>query len=184
MSQRLLFTIGHSTHTWSEFLAWLQAWRIRELVDVRTIPRSRAIPWFDGRRMAKALPRAGIAYSPIAALGGLRHSRRDSRNTGWHNESFRGYADYMQGPEFALGLGELNRLRRRRRVCIMCGEVLWWRCHRRMIADAEVARGIPVRHIMSEKSAPAHQLTAFARIRRCKGRPPAITYPPPRAFPA
>ncbi len=177
MSQRLLFTIGHSTRGWLEFIALLKAWKIREVVDVRSVPRSRTFPWFEKPRMAKALPRSGIAYTHLAALGGLRHSPKNSLNTGWHNESFRGYADYMQTEAFAQGLRELNRHRRKHRACVMCSEAVWWRCHRRMIADAALAAGIPVRHIMTEKSAPLHQLTAFAKVRRKKGQAPRLTYP-------
>lgn len=177
MSQRLLFTIGHSTRGWLEFIALLKAWKIQEVVDVRSVPRSRAFPWFEKVRMGKALPRAGIAYTHLAALGGLRHSPKNSLNTGWHNESFRGYADYMQTEAFAQGLRELNRRRRKHRVGVMCSEAVWWRCHRRMIADAALAAGIRVRHIMTEKSAPLHQLTAFAKVRRKNGQVPRLIYP-------
>ncbi len=179
MSQRVLFTLGHSTRTWEEFVALLKVWKIQELVDVRSIPRSRAFPWFEKMRMEKALPRAGITYTHLAALGGLRHTDKNSVNTGWQNKSFRGYADYMQTDDFQLGLRQLNRRRRKHRVCVMCSEAVWWRCHRRMIADAEVAVPIPVRHIMTEKSAPRHELTGFAKIQRAKGCAPRLTYPSP-----
>lgn len=177
MSQGILFTVGHSTRTWNEFTALLKAWKIQELVDVRTVPRSRAFPWFEKQHMQSALPAIHIAYAHLALLGGLRYSRKDSINTGWRNRSFRGYADHMHTPEFEAGLKELNHRRRKHRVCIMCSEAVWWRCHRRMIADAEVARGIPVRHIMSKTSARPHELTAFARVLRNKTRHPVITYP-------
>ncbi|MGC9261484.1 MAG: DUF488 family protein [Phycisphaerae bacterium] len=178
MSQRLLFTVGHSTRTWKDFIALLKVWKIRELVDVRTVPRSRAFPWFEKERMQRALPKAGIAYCHLAALGGLRYSKKGSINTGWRNASFRGYADYMQTKDFEKGLKDLNRRRRKHRICVMCSEAVWWRCHRRMIADAEIARGIPVRHIMTEKSAVPHQLTVFARLDRKYTHSPVITYPP------
>jgi uncharacterized protein (DUF488 family) len=179
MSQRTLFTIGHSTHTWAQFVALLKSWNICEVVDVRTLPRSRVFPWFTKQRMSSALPKAGIAYSHAPALGGLRRPRRDSVNTGWRNARFRAYADSMQSTEFEAGLRELNERRRKWRVCVMCSEALWWRCHRRMIADAEVARGIPVKHIMSATSATQHELTAFAVVRKRRGRAggPVITYP-------
>jgi uncharacterized protein (DUF488 family) len=179
MPHRTLFTIGHSTRTWAEFVAILKVWEIAELVDVRTVPRSRAFPHFSKDQMARALPTAGVAYSHMAGLGGLRHSKKDSTNTGWRNASFRGYADYMQSEEFAKGIDELNRRRKMRRVCIMCSEAVWWRCHRRMIADAETARGIPVKHIMSETNARPHEMTEFAVARKGRGREPVITYPEP-----
>lgn len=179
MAQRTLYTIGHSTHTWEAFVALLRAWRIEEIADVRTLPRSRRFPWFNQEHMAEALPLAGIVYTHIASLGGLRRPQRDSVNTGWQNERFQAYADSMQTPAFEDGLAELNERRRKRRVCVMCAESVWWRCHRRMIADAEVARGIPVRHIMSMTSAPSHELTPFAVVVRERGRSSRvrITYP-------
>jgi uncharacterized protein (DUF488 family) len=179
MGQRILFTIGHSNRTWAEFVELLRAWGIEQLVDVRTVPRSRAVPWFWDKRMALALPKAGIAYEHMPALGGLRRAKKDSVNTGWRNASFRGYADYMQTGEFEAGLAELNELRKKRRTCVMCSEAVWWRCHRRMIADAEAARGIPVRHIMSATMAKGHEMTGFAKVRKGRGRgkAPVVTYP-------
>ena len=182
MGQRTFFTVGHSTRTWKEFVELLKAWKIAELIDVRTVPRSRAFPWFDSKTMGGRLAKEGIDYVHLASLGGLRHVKKDSLNTGWRNASFRGYADYMQTAEFVVGLKALDECRRGRRVCIMCSEAVWWRCHRRMIADAMEARGVPVRHIMSEKSAKRHEMTAFAVVERRRGRSPMITYPqlPPR----
>lgn len=179
MGQRTLFTIGHSTREWDEFVDLLEAWKIEEVIDVRTVPRSRAFPWFGTDRMERALPRAGIAYLLVPELGGLRHARKDSPNGGWQNASFRGYADYMQTPAFQEGLRVLNARRKARRVSVMCSEAVWWRCHRRMIADAEIARGIPVKHIMSPTTATPHELTEFAVVTRPRGRagPPVITYP-------
>jgi uncharacterized protein (DUF488 family) len=177
MGQRTLFTVGHSTRAWAEFVELLKAWRIDELADVRTVPRSRTFPWFSKERMQKALPAAGIAYVHMAKLGGLRHAKKDSPNTGWRNASFRGYADYMQTEDFEKGLAELNQQRKKRRVCIMCSEAVWWRCHRRMIADAETARGIPVKHVMSRTVAKPHELTEFAVVRKRRGREPVISYP-------
>jgi uncharacterized protein (DUF488 family) len=114
-------------------------------------------------------------HAPL--LGGFRISATESINTGWRNERFRAYADYMQASEFNAGIAELDQSRRKRRVCVMCSEAVWWRCHRRMIADAEVARGIPVRHIMTEKVAPRHELTDFAMVKKSRGRPPVLSYP-------
>ena len=177
MAQRTLFTVGHSTRQWKDFIDLLHAWKIEEVVDVRTIPRSRAFPWFAKVRMEKALPKVKVRYCHLPELGGLRHSNKGSANTGWRNASFRGYADYMQAEEFERGLKQLNDLRKKRRACIMCSEAVWWRCHRRMIADAEVARGIPVKHIMSESVAKPHDLTEFAVVKKRRGRVPMIWYP-------
>jgi uncharacterized protein (DUF488 family) len=127
--------------------------------------------------MARALPKAGIGYVHLPGLGGLRRARKDSPNRAWRNASFRGYADYMGTDEFWDGMRALDERRARRRVCVMCAEAVWWRCHRRMIADAEVARGVPVRHVMSATAAPRHELTEFAKVERRRGRGPRITYP-------
>jgi uncharacterized protein (DUF488 family) len=177
MSQRTLFTVGHSTRTWAEFVALLKARGIEELVDVRTVPRSRTFPWFTRERMEKLLPKSAIGYVHISKLGGFRHSGKDSLNGGWQNSRFRAYADYMQTKEFEEGLKELNKRRKKRRVCVMCSEAVWWRCHRRMIADAEVVRGIPVKHLMSDKVAKRHEVTDFAVVKKRKGRTPVIMYP-------
>lgn len=163
----------------------LNSWKIEELVDVRTLPRSPAFPWFNRQRMAAALSKGAIKYVHMPALGGLRKPSIDSVNTGWQNARFRAYADFMQTAEFEHGLQELNEQRKMRRVCVLCSEAVWWRCHRRMIADAEVARGIPVKHIMSATSATQHELTAFAEVKKGRGHAragggsqgPVITYP-------
>jgi uncharacterized protein (DUF488 family) len=181
MGKRTLFTVGHSTRAWSDFIALLKAWRIEELVDVRTVPRSRAFPWFSKERMQKLLSKSAIKYVHLSKLGGFRHLSKDSVNTGWENSRFRAYADYMQTKEFEEGLEELNQLRKKQRVCVMCSEAVWWRCHRRMIADAELARGIPVKHVMSAKLTKRHELTEFALVKKRRGRLPVITYPGPHA---
>jgi uncharacterized protein (DUF488 family) len=177
MGRRTLFTIGHSNRTWAEFVALLKAWRIEEVVDVRTVPRSGAFRRFWKERMGPALAKVDIAYVHLPALGGLRRAAKDSINAAWRNASFRGYADYMGTDEFWEGIQSLDELRAGRRACVMCAEAVWWRCHRRMIADAETARGIPVRHVMSASAAPRHELTGFAKVRRRRGRRPVITYP-------
>jgi uncharacterized protein (DUF488 family) len=178
MSQRILYTIGHSNRSWSEFVELLKAMKIEEIVDVRTVPKSKAYPWFHTDRMKKALSAAGVRYSHLGLLGGFRHPSADSPNAGWQNKSFRGYADYMQTEDFQKGLKQLNEKRRKRRVCIMCSEAVWWRCHRRLIADAETARGIPVKHVMGEKTVKKHELTNFAVVKKRRGRRVEITYPP------
>jgi uncharacterized protein (DUF488 family) len=174
---KTLYTIGHSTRTLAEFIALLEAFGVERVVDVRTVPRSRRVGWFNKETLPAALKARGILYTHLAKLGGLRHAKKDSPNGGWRNASFRGYADYMATPGFALGVERLDRLRAKRRVAIMCAEAVPWRCHRSMIADAEVARGVPVRHIMSVKKANPHKLTSFAVVNR-RRKPPLVGYPP------
>lgn len=168
-----VFTVGHSTRPIAAFIALLQACRIRQLADIRTIPRSRHNPQFNAEALGAALTAAGIDYVPMPQLGGLRHARKDSRNTGWRNASFRGYADYMQTPAFAEALDELVHMSRSNRVAIMCAEAVPWRCHRSLVADALVARGIPVVEILSEKGHRMHALTPFAKVEGTH-----VTYPP------
>jgi uncharacterized protein (DUF488 family) len=168
-----VFTVGHSTLPIERFIALLHAYRIRRLADVRTVPRSRRNPQFNADALASALRAETMEYVPLPSLGGLRHARKDSPNTGWRNESFRGYADYMQTHAFEEGLDALIRLSREQRTAIMCAEAVPWRCHRSLVADALGVRGIPVVEILSEQSARLHKLTPFARVDGT-----AITYPP------
>jgi len=168
--------VGHSTHPIEEFLGILQAHGIRQLVDVRTIPRSRRNPQFNRETLPGSLQAAGIAYQHLPALGGLRHARRDSMNTGWRNASFRGFADYMQTPEFRDGLQALIQLAAKASTAIMCAEAVPWRCHRSLIADALVARGFEVREILSATKSQPHQLTSFAQVAGI-----TVTYPAPGA---
>jgi uncharacterized protein (DUF488 family) len=167
-------TIGHSNRPIEEFVAMLQAHGVELLVDVRTVPRSRHNPQFNLDTLPASLAAAGIDHLHIPGLGGLRHARKDSTNTGWRNASFRGYADYMQTPEFGKNLDDLLALDKDRRVAVMCAESVPWRCHRSLIADALLARGIPVQHIMSATKANPHKLTSFARVDGER-----VTYPSP-----
>lgn len=172
-----LYTIGHSTHTLQEFLDILHAHHINHIVDVRTIPKSRYVPWFNEKKLAVTLRKEKIAYIHMPKLGGLRHTNKNSLNLGWRNKSFRGFADYMQTPEFFSGLLELNALMKKgKKVAIMCAEAVPWRCHRSLIADAEIIRHIPISHIMSKTAVRTHQLTFFAVINR-KKKPMQIYYP-------
>jgi uncharacterized protein (DUF488 family) len=166
-----IFTIGHSTHPLSEFARLLEAHEIRQLGDIRTVPRSRRHPHFSREALAVSLPDRGIAYRHFPSLGGRRKPRPDSRTGAWRVEGFRGYADYMETPEFEQALDELlawaagpGSGSASYRSVIMCAESVWWRCHRQLVADALVARGVEVRHITSEKSPTTHILTAFARL--------------------
>lgn len=167
-----IFTVGHSTRSLEEFIALLQSHGVTQVADVRTIPRSRHNPQFNRDTLPQALAAAGIEYRHIARLGGLRHGIPDSPNMGWRNASFRGFADYMQTAEFAEGLGELLDLARQRPTAVMCAEAVPWRCHRSLIADALLVRGIPVEEIIGAGRTQAHKLTPFARAEGLK-----ITYP-------
>jgi uncharacterized protein (DUF488 family) len=169
-----MFTVGHSNRTLEEFLELLTAHLVDLLVDVRAMPRSRHNPQFNRETLPKTLEAHGIAYEHLPGLGGLRHARKDSVNTGWRNASFRGYADYMQTEEFARNLALLCKLESRHPTAIMCAERVPWRCHRSLIADALTIRGIPVMHIMNAAKAEPHQLNSFARVEGAR-----ITYPGP-----
>lgn len=151
----------------------MRSYGIEQLVDVRTIPRSRHNPQFNADALAESLPASGIAYVHMPALGGLRHARADSPNGAWRNESFRGYADYMQTAGFHEALAELLALSLDHSTAIMCAEAVPWRCHRSLIADALTVRGVPVTEIMSGSKSRMHSLTAFARV-----EDGTITYPP------
>jgi uncharacterized protein (DUF488 family) len=172
--QPILFTIGHSTHSIEEFISLLHAHGIRHLVDVRSIPKSRHVPQFNSEAIASALQAAGIGYTHMKALGGRRHSRKDSKNTGWRNASFRGYADYMATPDFAEGLTALMEIARSTPTAIMCAEAVPWRCHRSLISDALILKGWQVRDILTAASPAAHKLTPF--LVPIEGQP---TYPTP-----
>ncbi|MDH5668930.1 MAG: DUF488 domain-containing protein [Nitrospira sp.] len=163
VSPLTLWTIGHSTKPIEDFVALLHAHGIRQLVDVRTIPRSRYNPQFNTEALANSLSEAGIGYRHAGELGGLRKPKNDSINTGWRNDSFRGYADYMQTDAFGKALNTLTTDSREQRTVIMCAEAVPWRCHRSLIADALVNRDWEVRHIMSETKAERHRMTSFAR---------------------
>jgi uncharacterized protein (DUF488 family) len=165
-------TVGHSTRPLDELVALLQAHGVTQLADVRTIPKSRRHPHFAQESLSASLPAAGIAYRHFPGLGGLRKPAPDSPNGGWRHAGFRGYADYMQTPAFGMALNELIDWADDAATAVMCAEAVWWQCHRQLIADALVARGIDARHIMSGKAAAAHTLTSFARVDG--GR---VTYP-------
>jgi uncharacterized protein (DUF488 family) len=159
-----LWTIGHSTRPLEAFLSLLNAYGIQQLIDVRTIPRSRHNPQFNRETLATSLADTAIDYHHAAQLGGLRKPQKDSINLGWRNKSFRGYADYMQTSEFWRALDDLIAAGRSPQTVIMCAEAVPWRCHRSLIADALVTRDWEVRHIMTETKADRHQLTRFAKV--------------------
>jgi uncharacterized protein (DUF488 family) len=159
-----IWTIGHSTHPIDEFVRLLEAHGILQLVDVRTVPRSRHNPQFDRDSLPGSLGNAGILYRHMPGLGGLRRARGDSLNTGWRNVSFRGFADYMQTAEFQDSLQKLIELAAQAPTAIMCAEAVPWRCHRSLIGDALLARGTTVLDILSSARAQPHSLTPFAKV--------------------
>ncbi len=168
----IIFTVGHSTRTLDELVEILRAHGVERLVDVRTIPRSRHNPQFNRETLSKALHHRHLSYRHMKTLGGLRHARPDSTNTGWRNASFRGFADYMQTPAFGEALEKLLKLAEQKPTAIMCAEAVPWRCHRSLIADALTARGYRVRDIMSATSAKPHALMTMARVHDQQ-----VTYP-------
>jgi uncharacterized protein (DUF488 family) len=168
----LVMTIGHSTHTIEEFIRLLQAHGATCVVDMRTVPRSRHNPQFNKTSLPRSLNKAGLGYVHLPGLGGLRHAKIDSPHGGWRNASFRGFADYMQTPEFAQSLDELIRLANQKRIVLMCAEAAPWRCHRSLIADALLIRGIRTEDILNATRRQVHTLTPFAKVRGA-----SITYP-------
>src|SRR5271168_1722278 len=173
--QATVFTIGHSTRPLEEFIEILRAHGVQRVADVRSIPRSRHNPQFNRETLARRLRAARIGYVHLKKLGGLRHAKADSANLGWHNASFRGFADYMQTEDFLAGLSRLEKLGAGKPMAIMCAEAVPWRCHRSLIADALVVRDFPVEDIMSVGRTQEHELTPFARVRGLR-----ITYPTDR----
>ena len=171
-----VLTVGHSTRSIEEFIARLVSHGVTQLVDVRTVPRSRHNPQFNAETLPDRLAAVNIGYAHAPGLGGFRHSTPDSPNTGWRNLSFRGYADYMQTADFGENLRSLIELAQRDRVALMCAEAVPWRCHRSLIADALVVYDVATCEIVSPKRLQAHTLTPFARV---SGQ--EIGYPPAEA---
>ncbi len=179
MPNPLVLTIGHSTRELPAFIELLKENGVTCLVDVRTVPRSRKNPQFNRETLPDALRAFGIDYLHLPGLGGLRRARADSPNIGWRNASFRGYADYMGTPEFAENLERLLDLAGHKRVALMCAEAVPWRCHRSLIGDALLIRGIPVEDIMGTGRTQPHALTSWAVVQGTK-----ITYPPTQEPPS
>ncbi len=170
-----VWTIGHSTRTLEELVDLLRAHGVDTVGDVRTVPRSRRHPQFEKTALTESLPQAAIAYTHLPGLGGLRKPRRDSPNTGLRNTGFRGYADYMLTPEFGRHVMELITLAAGARVAVMCAEAVPWRCHRSLLSDALVARGVRVLHILNRGEPKPHVLSAVAHREGVR-----LTYPPPQ----
>jgi uncharacterized protein (DUF488 family) len=171
----IVYTIGHSTRGLDEFIALLQEHGVQTLADVRTVPRSRRNPQFNQDALRESLRLVGVEYVHFPGLGGFRAARPDSPNTGWTNDSFRGFADYMLTPEFERNLDDLVDLAHRTQIAIMCAEAVYWRCHRALISDALTARGVVVEHILRPGHVESHRLTSFARVSGTQ-----ITYPSPQ----
>ncbi len=171
-NKRLVLTIGHSTLTLEAFVELLKKNEVTMVVDVRTVPRSRHNPQFNKDALPSSLERSGIRYLHLNGLGGLRRPDKDSLNTAWRNAGFRGFADYMQTEEFERHLGTLIELSRAERLALMCAEAVPWRCHRSLIADALLVRGLHVEHIIGKGERRPHTLTPWAHVRGT-----TITYP-------
>lgn len=175
MKKPSIFTVGHSTRSVNEFIDLLETYCVKQVVDVRTIPKSRHNPQFNAENLKQSLKRKHIRYKHLKKLGGFRHAKKDSINLGWHNTSFRGFADYMATSVFNDGLESLIKIASMRETVIMCAEAVPWRCHRSLIADALAKKGWIVRDIMSNTSATKHRLTPFLKIK--KGQ---LIYPAPK----
>ena len=168
----VIYTIGHSTHTVDEFIKILHTYNIEEVIDIRTIPKSRHNPQFNIDKLKESLLTFNIYYKQMKGLGGFRHTTVASINMAWENEAFRGFADYMQTNEFEKSLLELINISLKKQVVIMCAEAVPWRCHRSLIGDALVVRNIYVEDIMTVKVSKPHKLTPWARVGGY-----SITYP-------
>ena len=180
-SKASVFTIGHSTRPIDEFIHLLKSHDVARIIDVRTVPRSRFNPQFDVAQLPASLRNAGIEYTHLPGLGGLRKPRRDSANGGWRNASFRGYADHMQSAVFKESLEQCLALAKTERVALMCAEAVPWRCHRSLIADALVARGVDALEIVSDARVRPHVLTPFAHVDGIDVTYPAAPNPPAKA---
>ena len=162
--EHTIWTIGHSTHTLEEFVAMLQSFSIKLLVDIRSFPGSRKFPQFNKETLETSIPAHHIEYTHLKDLGGRRKVRKDSTNTAWRHPAFRGYADYMVTPEFAAGIQQLEEMAKKKATAYMCSEAVWWSCHRSMVSDYLKVRGWKVMHIMSVGKADEHPYTSPARI--------------------
>jgi uncharacterized protein (DUF488 family) len=173
MTPELVCTIGHSNRSIDDFIALLRQNGVACVLDIRTVPKSRHNPQFGQDQLAASLSEAGIEYRYLPGLGGLRRARKDSGNTGWRNPSFRGYADYMQSDEFAANVDAVVELGRSKCCALMCAEAVPWRCHRSLVADALLVRGVRVDDIIDARQRRPHKLTPFASVDGLQ-----ISYPP------
>jgi len=167
-----IYTIGHSTHPIDEFIAMLRNNGVEQLIDIRTIPRSRHNPQFEQSALQKSLPEHGIDYLYLPELGGLRPKTANSLNLSWKNESFRNFADYMQTEAFSQAVEKLIGLAEQKTSAMMCAEAVPWRCHRSLVGDALLVRGVDVQNILSPTQTSPHSLTRFALTEGTR-----VTYP-------
>ena len=174
----VIWTVGHSTRSFQEFFEFLAGHRIERLADVRRFPASQRVPWATKQVLAAALRDRGIDYEHFEDLGGFRKPIAGSSNTGWRNAGFRGYADYTASSEFGVGLDRLVRLAGQSHTAIMCAEAVPWKCHRSLLSDSLVARGVRVEHILAPGTTEEHHLTKFAKVEG-----PRVTYPGPHKGP-
>jgi uncharacterized protein (DUF488 family) len=170
--KNVIFTIGHSVRPLAEFIELLQGNGVKRVIDIRTVPRSRHNPQFNRDTLGPELRAAGIGYVHLKKLGGLRQAKADSKNLGWHNANFRGFADYMQTEEFEEGLERAMKLAEAKPSAMMCAEAVPWRCHRSLVGDALVVRGFTVEDIVGASPPKEHKLTPFALVRGTR-----VTYP-------
>lgn len=164
MKAHNIYTIGHSTHSLIDFLDMLHSFDIKMLIDIRSLPGSRRYPQFDKESLKISLEEAGIQYIHMIDLGGRRKVKKDSKNNRWNNDSFKGYADYMETEEFGNAIGKLEQIALKQTTAYMCAEAVWWRCHRSMVSDYLKAKGWTVLHIMAKGKFQEHNYTAPARI--------------------
>jgi uncharacterized protein (DUF488 family) len=163
-SEKITWTIGHSTRTWEEFISMLQSFRIECLIDIRNFPGSKRYPHFNKDQMEKNLPSAGIQYFHLKDLGGRRKPLENSENTAWQHPAFRGYADYMETETFKKAILVLEEKALQLHTAYMCSEAVWWRCHRALVSDFLKARGWKVMHIMGNGKSTEHPFTSAARM--------------------
>ncbi|MCO6496852.1 MAG: DUF488 domain-containing protein [Chitinophagaceae bacterium] len=163
-SDKVVFTIGHSTHSMEAFIDMLKANGIELLADIRHYPGSRKFPQFNKDNLKASLEQNGIEYIHIVELGGRRKIHKDSHNTRWHKDVFRAYADYMETEEFSKGILQLEELASHKRTAYMCSEAVWWRCHRSLVSDYLKAKGWDVEHVMALNKTEEHPYTQAARV--------------------
>lgn len=164
VTTKILYTIGHSTHSSIDFLKMLQFFDIKVLVDIRSMPGSRKFPQFNQDELKVSLEAQGIQYIYSQHLGGRRKAKKDTKNTRWNNPSFQGYADYMETDDFKNAIDDLKQIAETQKTAIMCSEAVWWRCHRSMVADFLKVQDWSVFHIMAVGKIQEHQYTSPARI--------------------
>ena len=163
-SQHIIYTIGHSTHSFAEFLTMLQSYNIQLVVDIRSLPGSRKYPQFNKENLAEVLPENKIQYLHLVDLGGRRKVKKDSKNNRWRSDAFKGYADYMETENFKNAIDHLEKIALKHNTAYMCAEAVWWRCHRSMVSDYLKLKGWKVLHILSKNKMEEHPYTQPARI--------------------